>query len=140
MTELTTIHIRTISPEATYPLRHQVLWPHKPLDFVKVADDDTGLHYGAFAGLELVAVISLFIEGDIARFRKFATRPDYQRKGIGTMLLRQVIDEARQRQARLLWCDARQDAADFYRKFGMEIEGATFFKGSLPYHKMVVEL
>ncbi|GAA4467744.1 GNAT family N-acetyltransferase [Nibrella saemangeumensis] len=130
------ISIKSIPPEATYPLRHRVLWPDKPLAYVRVEDDARGYHYGAFDGSELVAVISLFVKDGVARFRKFATHPDYQRQGIGSRLLEQVIEEARAQGAHTLWCDARQEAADFYRKFGMETTGAPFYKGSVVYHRM----
>lgn len=125
--------IRTIRPKQTYPLRHSVLWPDKPLDYVKVDNDHEGYHFGAFQDEELIAVISLFVNGEEARFRKFATHPDFQRKGIGTQLLNHVISEARRLGAARLWCDARLDAADFYRRFGMEAISEVFYKGTIPY-------
>ncbi|WP_046246406.1 GNAT family N-acetyltransferase [Hymenobacter terrenus] len=128
--------IRLISATATYALRHQVLWPDKELDYVKIENDVTGYHFGAFRHDELVAVISLFVEGQAARFRKFATRPDCQRQGIGSVLLRRVFREARARGAHQIWCDARQDSAGFYARFGMQPEGEPFYKGPIPYVRM----
>ena len=128
--------IQPITPEATYALRHQVLWPDKPLEYVKVENDTAGRHFGAFQQEELVAVISLFVEGGEARFRKFATRPDCQRQGIGTALLRHIFDDARQQAAHRIWCDARQDSAAFYARFGMQPEGEVFYKGPIPYVRM----
>jgi GNAT superfamily N-acetyltransferase len=137
--------IAAIQPEQTYSLRHSVLWPDKPLDYVKVENDASGYHYGAFLDSELVAVISLFLEaetagGTPARFRKFAARPDCQRQGIGTQLLNHVIAEARQKGATELWCDARLDAADFYRRFGMEPVSEVFYKGPMAYAKFSMSL
>ncbi|UFH53517.1 GNAT family N-acetyltransferase [Spirosoma sp. KNUC1025] len=129
------ITIRSITPEQTYPLRHSVLWPDKPFDYVKVENDQEGQHFGAFLLDELVAVISLFVEGNEARFRKFAARPDRQRQGIGTQLLNHVMAEARRSGATTIWCDARLDAADFYRRFGMEAVSEVFYKGPIPYAK-----
>ena len=129
------IVIRPVSPEQTYPLRHEVLWPDKPADYIKLDNDADGQHVGAFRGNVLVAVISLFVVGEDARFRKFATRPDQQRQGIGTQLMHYVEAEARQRGAIRLWCDARLDAASFYRRFDMEPTGEEFFKGNIPYVK-----
>ncbi|GAB3935866.1 GNAT family N-acetyltransferase [Larkinella terrae] len=134
------MQIRQIKPEETYALRHEVLWPEKPLEYVMLDEDADGQHFGAFRDTDLVAVISLFMEMEVARFRKFATRPDCQRQGVGTQLLHRVIDEARQAGAQLLWCDARLSAADFYRRFGMEPEGAVFFKGEILYSKYVLKL
>jgi GNAT superfamily N-acetyltransferase len=128
--------ICAIPAEATYALRHQVLWPDKPLDYVKVENDAAGHHFGAFRYDELLAVISLFVEGAEARFRKFATRPDCQGQGLGTALLTHVFTEARRRGAQRIWCDARQDSAGFYARFGMQPEGEIFYKGPVAYVRM----
>lgn len=134
------ISIRPITPEQTYALRHAVLWPDKPFDYVRIDNDGEGHHYGAFQDTELVAVISLFVEGGVGRFRKFATRANRQRMGIGTQLLNHVIAEARRMNATTLWCDARLDAADFYRRFGMEPVSAVFHKGVIPYARFSLTL
>ena len=132
--------IWAIAPSHTYLLRHEVLWPDKPLDHVKLENDAAGYHYGAFFDDQLVAVVSLFVDGDEARFRKFATAPAYQRQGIGSALLRYTVAEARRLGARRLWCDARQDSAAFYARFGLQPEGAVFYKDSIPYLRMGMEL
>ncbi|RCR70753.1 GNAT family N-acetyltransferase [Larkinella punicea] len=132
--------IRQIKPEQTYTLRHEVLWPDKPFDYVVLEEDAEGHHYGAFQDADLVAVISLFEENGVARFRKFATRPDCQRQGVGTQLLAFVLEEARRMGAKTIWCDARLSAADFYQRFGMEPEGEVFHKGPIPYSKFVLTL
>lgn len=134
------ITVQLITPEETYPLRHAVLWPDKPLDFVKVDNDQAGYHYGAFREGQLVAVISLFIDGAEARFRKFATHPDQQRQGVGTLLLNHVVAQARAFGAETLWCDARLDAAEFYRRFGMEAVSDVFYKGPIAYARYAVAL
>ncbi|KAF7789970.1 hypothetical protein EIP86_000918 [Pleurotus ostreatoroseus] len=62
--------LRRISPQDTVPLRHAVLWPNKPVEYVLLPEDDTGYHFGAFldgdsdsiSGAQPVAVISLFRE------------------------------------------------------------------------------
>ncbi|MBC6990768.1 GNAT family N-acetyltransferase [Hymenobacter sp. BT491] len=128
--------IKSIKADATYDLRHSVLWPDKPRSYVMIAEDAEGHHYGAFRGEELVSVISLFLEGDEARFRKFATQPDCQRQGIGSALLTHTMQEARRLGARTIWCDARAEAAAFYHRFGMAVEGERFYKGPIPYVRM----
>ena len=128
--------IRTIQAADTYALRQQVLWPDKPLDYVKVENDAAGQHFGAFQGENLVAVISLFVTAAEARFRKFATHPSYQRQGIGSVLLRHVMEEARRQGATRIWCDARQDSAAFYARFGLQPQGPPFCKGPVAYVRM----
>ncbi|KAH9890230.1 GCN5-like N-acetyltransferase [Xylariomycetidae sp. FL2044] len=145
--------IRPIHASHTHPLRHAVLWPDKPMSYVQLAEDETGQHFGAFMpnkkgapGLgegedKPVSVISLFIDGQaVARFRKFATDPSWQGKGIGSALLRHTIDAARKAGAASIWCDARQSAAVFYQRFGMGVMGDVFYKGEIPYVRMSKEL
>lgn len=127
--------IRSITAEDTYPLRHGVLWPDKQLDYVIVENDADGYHFGTFRDDDLIAVMSLFVDGEVARFRKFAVRPDCQGRGIGTALLNHVIKEAGQLGAATIWCDARLEAADFYRRFGMEPVSDVFYKDTIPYAK-----
>ena len=135
------IAIQPIEPAQTYALRHTVLWPDKPLAYVQLPDDATGLHYGAFVAEKLVAVISLFIgEDGVARFRKFATDPAWQGRGIGTALLRHVLAVARAQGASALWCDARQNTLPFYQRFGLMPEGDVFYKGEVPYVRLSLAL
>ncbi|OWP61413.1 GNAT family N-acetyltransferase [Hymenobacter amundsenii] len=134
------ITIRPVRVDETYALRHQVLWPQEPLAYIKLNNDEAGFHYGAFRNAKLVSVISLFIDGNVARFRKFATRPDCQGQGIGSQLLRHVVREARDKGAHRLWCDARAVNEAFYRAFKLEPEGNRFYRGTIPYVRMARDL
>ncbi len=67
------IEIKRISPEETYDLRHRVMWPDHPWDFIKLQEDNNGKHFGLFVSNKLTSVISLFISNEEAQFRKFAT-------------------------------------------------------------------
>jgi predicted GNAT family N-acyltransferase len=129
--------IQPIAAAQTYALRHAVLWPGQPLDYVKLPNDDAGQHFGAFEGEQLVAVISLFISSDrVARFRKFATAAAWQGRGIGSALLRHTIAAAAAQGAHALWCDARQNTLPFYERFGLQPEGEVFYKGPIPYVRL----
>ncbi|TGE19806.1 GNAT family N-acetyltransferase [Hymenobacter elongatus] len=90
------LEIRSISAADTYPLRHLVLWPAKPYHYVQLEDDATGKHFGGFVKNELVAVISLFVEGPEARFREFATHPSFRKQGIGSRLLLHILAVAQE--------------------------------------------
>jgi GNAT superfamily N-acetyltransferase len=129
--------IEPIAAAQTYALRHAVLWPDKPLAYVQLPDDAAGQHFGAFVAGELVAVISLFVGADgVARFRKFATDPAWQGRGVGTALLRHLIGVAQAQGASQLWCDARQNTLPFYQRFGLAPEGTVFYKGEVPYVRL----
>jgi GNAT superfamily N-acetyltransferase len=129
--------IHPIAPAQTYALRHAVLWPEKPLDYVKLPDDDAGQHFGAFEAEKLVAVISLFVGPDgVARFRKLAADPAWQGRGIGSALLRHTIAAAVAQGAHALWCDARYHTLAFYEQFGLRPEGEVFYKGPIAYVRL----
>jgi len=129
--------IQPIEPAQTHALRHAVLWPGKPLAYVQLPEDAAGQHFGAFVAGALVAVISLFIGADgVARFRKFATEPAWQGRGVGTELLRHVIAQAQAQGASQLWCDARQRALPFYERFGLAPVSEVFYKDEVPYVRL----
>ncbi|KAI1265514.1 N-acetyltransferase GCN5 [Xylariaceae sp. FL1019] len=143
--------IRPITIAEALPLRHAVLWPDRPPSYVQLPDDDNGQHFGAFVPnsnpnpqiqhAELAGVISLFIDDKgAARFRKFATAPEWQGRGIGSVLLQSTIEAAKAAGAKSIWCDARQETLTFYRRFGMDAEGDVFHKGGRPYLRMSLTL
>lgn len=148
-----------IATEQTLPLRHSVLWPNMPVSHVYLPDDAQGLHLGAFVPScdRPVAVISLFIESvpiciDTAlthhgvepvhvRFRKFACDPVYQGLGIGSRLLQYSKSVTRSElNGTILWCDARTSSSDWYTKRGFIRFGEKFFKGSVEYVRMYIDV
>ncbi|MFT2109736.1 GNAT family N-acetyltransferase [Marinomonas sp. 2405UD68-3] len=122
------------------PIRHQVLWPNKPMDFSKVEDDELGMHYGVIVADTLICVGSFYRNNETARLRKFGTLQEYQGQGAGRFLLESVIPRLKESGVTYFWCDARQSAISFYQKFGLEPEGSCFYKGDIPYYKMAVRL
>jgi ribosomal protein S18 acetylase RimI-like enzyme len=127
------MEIRQIKPEETWGIRHTEMWPEKPLDFVKLPQDPEGVHYGLFVEKELISIVSLFVDGDKAQFRKFATKRDFQGMGYGSRLLRHLLEEVRSLPVEELWCNARKDKAGFYRRFGMKETRKTFTKEGQEY-------
>lgn len=139
--------IEMISWQQALPIRQQVLWPDKPAHFCQVEGDEQGLHFGAFVNVtattpepyqysQLVAVASVYIDGEQARLRKFATLEDFQGQGIGTAMIRHILDELTRHQVRLFWCDARASAEGFYQQFSMVRCGELFTKSGIGYYKM----
>lgn len=121
--------IKEISPEACWPIRHQVMWPNLPFEFIKLTEDPQGNHFGFFKNDVLISVISLFeTASGKAQFRKFATIDTEQGKGYGSKLFNYVIAFAKKQGYHTLWCNARVDKAEFYKKFGMIETEETFVK------------
>lgn len=114
-------------------IRHTVMWPTKPIDYVRLPNDEEGRHFGLYINDELVSVISLFIENSQAQFRKFATLEKHQGKGYGTILLNEIMSIAQENKLSKIWCNARVEKSSFYEKFGMKATDKTFEKGGVSY-------
>lgn len=134
----TEIVIRQASLESIYQIRHEVLWPDKPFDFVKVDDDENGWHFGAYENDKLISVISLFPDAFYkrVRFRKFATLSEFQHRGFGKRLLIFSMEYSKNRGFEWIWCDARADALGFYEKLGFVKFSDVFLKERLEYYKI----
>lgn len=122
-----------IQKEQAWMIRHKVMWPEKNLDFIKLNDDDSGIHYGLFLGDTLVSVVSIFITNDECQFRKFATIQQEQGKGYGSKLLNYALKEVESMGVRKIWCNARENKVKFYHKFGLVESVIKFEKAGKSY-------
>ena len=127
------LKIIEITSEETLKIRHEVMWPEKPMDYIKLPNDDKGIHFGLFLKDEIISVISLFIVNKEAQFRKFATQTTYQGKGYGTILLKEIFTIAKNKKAQRIWCNARTSKSSYYTKFGMNLTENKFVKGGIKY-------
>lgn len=134
------MEIRSITWEQTIPLRHAVLWPNKPPEYCHLKDDEDGLHFGAFTDGILVSVASVYIHQNKARLRKFATDAKYQNQGIGSKMMVHIIKSIKGPHVAYFWCDARETALEFYKRFGMRESSERFYKADVSYFKMEVAL
>lgn len=134
------MEIKPISAEQTWPIRHAVMWPNHPIDFVKLARDQTdGRHFGLYVAGELVSILSVFIDGESAQFRKFATLETAQGKGYGSFLLHQLIESILPPyKVKRLWCNARQEKSAYYERFGLKKTDTTYMKGGIGFVVMEV--
>ena len=128
-----TTEIREIKAEGTWPMRHKVMWPDQPLDYVILPQDEEGLHYGLFKEGKLISVISLFIDMEEAQFRKFATATEAQGNGYGSALLFHLLETAKKLGMKRIWCNARTDKASYYERFGLSKTHQHFKKGGIDY-------
>lgn len=128
--------IKSVQAGETLPLRQQVLWPGHPIAQSLVDGDETAMHFGGFIKGKLVCVASLFQHGEAIRLRKFATAPDYQGQGIGSLMLKHLLVKAEASGAKTFWFDARESALPFYERNGFHPEGERFFKSNVPYRRV----
>ena len=89
------VKIEQISAAETWPLRHEVMWPEMPFDFIQLPEDKNGIHFGLYVNNDLKSVVSLFSTNThTAQFRKFATKIEEQGKGYGSKLLLHLMEFA----------------------------------------------
>ncbi|AWK07116.1 GNAT family N-acetyltransferase [Flavobacterium crocinum] len=122
------MEIKKIEAADTWIIRHEVMWPDQPFEFVQLKEDDFGLHYGVYEDNKLVSIVSCFIDGEVMQFRKLATLNAYQGKGIASALLRHIFKVAEEKGVKKVWCNARIEKKQFYEKFGMTDTGEVFNK------------
>ncbi|MBB2149546.1 GNAT family N-acetyltransferase [Pedobacter gandavensis] len=134
------IHIEQIRPDLTWRIRHMAMYPELPYQTIKLENDHDGLHFGLFAGDQLVSVVSLFNEETVYQFRKFATIPEFQGRGYGSLLLQHLINYVSPLGASMLWCNARSTAITFYAKFGFSETEDRFSKTGLEFVIMQLQL
>jgi ribosomal protein S18 acetylase RimI-like enzyme len=121
------ISIQKIKPEQVWPIRQKAMYPDKALQDMILPEDKDGEHFGIFEEEQLVSIISLFLNGETAQFRKLATIEEKQRLGYGRLLLDHVISHSMASGAENIWCNARKNKVSFYLKAGFHETDQTFF-------------
>ena len=142
--------VRIITARETLPLRQTVLRPGRPLAAARWPGDDAPAtrHFGAFRDERLLGIASLFLatmpgqtEVPAWQLRGMATAPEARGMGLGRALVSACVAYAREKGARLVWCNARTPAVGFYRKLGFEIVGGEFEIPDVgPHYRMALRL
>jgi len=134
------MEIKTIKASDTWQIRHEVMWPEQPFEFVQLEEDDSGFHFGVFEEDKLVSIVSCFIEGKEMQFRKLATLEEYQGKGIASYLLKYILKFAKNKKIEKVWCNARSNKKSFYEKIGLIDTHKTFAKAGQEFTVMQIKL
>lgn len=132
--------IKIAKIEDVLKLRHEVMWPHMDLEYVRVEGDSEAIHFGYFIDNQLISCISLFIKKDRGQFRKFATKKNYQNKGIGSKLLNHLITYSKNIGLKSIFCNGRVEKLNFYKKFGLIETKEEFVKGGKSYKVLSLNL
>lgn len=134
------MNIKAIEASQTWQIRHEVMWPDQPFEFVMLEEDNAGLHFGVFDQEKLVSIVSCFIVNDEMQFRKLATLEDFQGKGIASQLLEYILKLAKEKDLKKVWCNARTNKKSFYEKFKMIDTNKTFTKSGQEFTIMEILL
>lgn len=132
--------IKEIKAADTWQIRHEVMWPNEPFEFVQLEEDNLGLHFGVFIEEKLAAIVSCFITSDEMQFRKLATLENFQGQGIASELLKYILALAKDKQLKKVWCNARTNKKEFYEKFGLKDTQQTFTKAGQEFTIMKMSL
>jgi predicted GNAT family N-acyltransferase len=79
----------------------------------------------------------LLPDGHIGRL---AVLKEWRGKGVGSLLLQALMEQARQRSHARVRLNAQTNAAGFYRRFGFEVSGAEFMAAGIPHVAMQRDL
>ena len=63
-----TLEVGVFPSEMSLKIRQNVMWPEKSIEFVKVAEDKEGTHFGLFEDNKIISVISLFYKDKEVQF------------------------------------------------------------------------
>lgn len=74
------IRIEQVVAPRTWNIRQRILYPDGSLKDVQIDEDFEGTHFAAYLDNEIIGVISVFRDGELFQFRKFAVLEDYQQK------------------------------------------------------------
>ena len=122
--------VKQIDFRDTYPIRHKMLRPGRPIETCHFEgdDDDLTFHLGAYVDETLASVASFFLkshpsitdEAHQYQLRGMATLPEHQRKGLSRALLKTAFPIIQNNHVKLVWCNARVEAAGFYETVGFK--------------------
>ncbi|HTY73532.1 MAG TPA: GNAT family N-acetyltransferase [Actinomycetes bacterium] len=142
--------VEEVSVDDVVLLRSAVLRPGLALDASRYAEDgDPGAHHLAVRGPDgrVVGCATYFpspwpegsppVAGPAWRLRGMASAEQVRGTGVGSALLLAGIDLVTTAGGRLLWCNARSVALDFYRRHGFRIEPEEFLEPpmNVPHHR-----
>jgi len=112
--------------EEYYDLRWRILrkpW-NQPKGTQRDEHENRAIHIMARANDKVVGVgRAHFNSGEEAQIRYMAVETEYQGKGIGSAVLRELERRAREKGARYVVVNARENAIEFYEKSGYKIIG-----------------
>ncbi|MDQ8005594.1 MAG: GNAT family N-acetyltransferase [Pedobacter sp.] len=128
--------VEQIFPALTWRIRQLAMYPEKEITDMELPEDWDGMHFGLYYQYELTGVVSLFIDGTTAQFRKMAVLPNDQGNGFGLQLLQYLVDYCQSQGIEKLWCNARVSAIGFYQKLGFATASEPYERNQISYIKM----
>ncbi len=129
------VQIKAISATETIRVRQPILRPGLPVETCVFKGDElkSTIHLGAYYNDQLIGVVtymknntSIFETNYQYQLRGMAVLSNFQKKGIGKLLLEKGEQILKDKNTELIWCNARKVAVPFYEKKGFTITGNLF--------------
>ncbi len=99
--------------------------------------DATATHFLVTVNNKSIACARLKTDGQIGRM---AVLPAYRDQGIGSKLIRFIIQHAAKLAFKKLTLHAQTPAIPFYEKYGFSICSELFFEANIPHRKMQLKI
>lgn len=117
------IKIQQITTTDAITIRAPILRKNQPPEWasIKEDDDENTIHIGGFDYETIIATATIYPENrennmNEWRLRGMAVLENYQSNGIGEKLLTKCFNIIRSKNGKVLWCNARIKAVNFYKK------------------------
>ncbi|ABS20933.1 GNAT family N-acetyltransferase [Bacillus cytotoxicus] len=129
------IIVKHIDASETYELRQKILRPKQTIEDCKYPSDyeSSSFHLGAFLHDKLISIASFskesspYLSGRLHyRLRGMATLTNFRKQHAGSSLIQQAKVILQERQAHMLWCNARITVTNYYKHLGFYEYGEIF--------------
>jgi GNAT superfamily N-acetyltransferase len=127
--------IKEIQSSETYLVRQEELRKGKPLETCHFEGDDekTTKHFGIELNEKIIGIVSvyqvnsqLFFDEIQFQIRGMAVLEAHQQKGYGALLIERAEKYCFEKNASVIWFNAREKAVPFYEKNGYQTKGNSF--------------
>ena len=127
--------IKEIQSSETYLVRQKELRKGKPLETCHFEGDDekTTKHFGIELNEKIIGIVSvyqvnsqLFFDENQFQIRGMAVLEAHQQKGYGALLIERAEKYCFEKNASVIWFNAREKAVPFYEKNGYQTKGNSF--------------
>ena len=138
--------IKEIHFQETFEVRHPVLRAGRPIETCYFDGDEleTTKHFGAFVDEKLTGVLSVYKNknGNFKAVNPFQIRGmavlnEFQKKGIGELLVQHCEEDVAAQKGDLIWFNARELAVGFYQKLNYSKLGDSFLIADVGIHYLM---
>jgi GNAT superfamily N-acetyltransferase len=147
---ITPVTVREVPVDLVRPLRHRVLRNGFPESSVHTDGDDdpSTVHLAAYAGDDVIGVVTLFPDPfpeepgrTAARFRWMAVDEARRGSGAGRALLQHAATVCQDGGIELMWAHGRDTAQGFYERLGFRVSDNGYVDQitKVSHHYVVIE-